>query len=63
MKTRLKNPDSPAFIPHISGGVFFDDGWLFITGQGPIIVSTKEVAHGSIEEEMRLTIQGGLKFS
>jgi 2-iminobutanoate/2-iminopropanoate deaminase len=57
MKKRLKNPDSPTFTPHISGGVLYDDGWLFITGQGPIIVSSKEVAHGSIEEETRLTIE------
>jgi len=57
MKIRLKNPASPTFTPHMSGGVFFDDGWLFVCGQGPIIIPSKEVAHGSIEEETRLTIE------
>jgi 2-iminobutanoate/2-iminopropanoate deaminase len=57
MKKRIKNPDYPTVTPHISGGVLFDDGWLFISGQGPIVMQTKEVAHGSIEEETKRTIE------
>lgn len=56
-KNRLKNPDYPVVTPHISGAVQFDDGWVFISGQGPIEMRTKAVVHGSIEEETRMTLE------
>lgn len=56
-KKRLKDPDFPKLTPHISGAVSFDDGWVFVSGQGPIEVRTSAVVHGSIEEETRLTLK------
>lgn len=32
------------------------DGWLFISGQGPLDLSTGEVVHGTIENETLLTL-------
>jgi hypothetical protein len=32
------------------------DGWLFISGQGPLDLLTGEVIHGTIEEETLLTL-------
>jgi len=32
------------------------DGWLFISGQGPLNLLTGEVVHGTIEEETLLTL-------
>ena len=57
MKKRLKNPDYPVVNPHISGAVAFDDGWVFISGQGPIDMPTKAVVRGTIEEETRRTLE------
>lgn len=57
MKKRLKNPDYPVLTPHISGAVAFDDGWVFVSGQGPIDMKTKSVVRGSIEEETRRTLE------
>jgi 2-iminobutanoate/2-iminopropanoate deaminase len=33
------------------------DGWLYISGQGPLDLATGEVKRGTIEEETRLTLQ------
>jgi 2-iminobutanoate/2-iminopropanoate deaminase len=32
------------------------DGWLFVSGQGPLDLRTGAVVRGSIEEETRLTL-------
>lgn len=32
-------------------------GWLFVSGQGPIDMTTRRVVHGAIEEETRRTLQ------
>lgn len=56
-KKRLKNPNYPEVTPHISGAVQSEDGWVFISGQGPIEMSTKAVVHVTIEEETRLTLE------
>jgi len=56
MKTRIRHPQTKQSLPHISGGVLCD-GWLFVSGQGPLDMSTKAVVPGTIEEETRLTLQ------
>jgi 2-iminobutanoate/2-iminopropanoate deaminase len=33
------------------------DGWLFVSGQGPVDPSSGAVVHGSIEEEVELTLR------
>ncbi|HLA57646.1 MAG TPA: RidA family protein, partial [Puia sp.] len=38
-----------------SAGIWVD-GWLYISGQGPVNLSTGEVKHGTIEEETLLTL-------
>jgi 2-iminobutanoate/2-iminopropanoate deaminase len=32
------------------------DGWLYVSGQGPIDLGTGQVLHGSIQEETRTTL-------
>jgi 2-iminobutanoate/2-iminopropanoate deaminase len=33
------------------------DGWLYISGQGPLDLVTGKVVHGTIEEETRRTLE------
>jgi 2-iminobutanoate/2-iminopropanoate deaminase len=33
------------------------DGWLYVSGQGPLNLKTGEVVRGTIEEETRLTLE------
>jgi len=56
MRKRISHPKSPSLLPHISGAVLCD-GLLFISGQGPLDMSTRGVVAGTIEEETRLTIE------
>ena len=69
-KTEVQHPDKKVSTGSYSAGVFID-GWLFISGQGPLDLSTGAVVRGSIEEETRLTLShigkildaAGLTFS
>jgi len=69
-KTEVHHPDKKVSTGSYSAGVFID-GWLFISGQGPLDLSTGAVVRGSIEEETRLTLShigkildaAGLTFS
>ncbi|HEY2931874.1 MAG TPA: Rid family hydrolase [Acidobacteriota bacterium] len=54
-KTEIKHPDKTASTGSYSAGVLMD-GWLFISGHGPIDPKTGKVVSGSIEEEVRLTL-------
>ncbi len=54
-KTEIKHPDKVAATGSYSAGVLID-GWLYISGQGPLDLRTGEVVSGSIEEETRLTL-------
>ncbi len=49
-KIEIKHPDKSVSTGAYSAGVLAD-GWLFISGQGPVDLSTGEVVHGTIEEE------------
>lgn len=56
MKTEIKHPDKQASTGAYSAGIEMD-GWLFVSGQGPLDMKTGEVVSGTIEEETRLTMQ------
>lgn len=54
-KTEVHHPDKAVSTGAYSAGVAID-GWLFISGQGPLDMKTGEVVSGTIEEETRLTL-------
>ncbi len=54
-KTEIKHPDKTASTGAYSAGVAVD-GWLFISGQGPLDLKTGQAVEGTIEEETRLTL-------
>mgnify|MGYP001603112203 CR=1 FL=1 len=54
-KTEIRHPDKTQSTGAYSAGVLLD-GWLFISGHGPLDLKTGEVVSGSIEEETRLTL-------
>jgi 2-iminobutanoate/2-iminopropanoate deaminase len=55
-KTEILHPDKKVSTGAYSAGVLID-GWLYISGQGPLDLATGEVKRGTIEEETRLTLQ------
>ena len=54
-KIEIKHPDKLVNTGAYSPGILAD-GWLFISGQGPLNLATGEVIHGTIEEETLLTL-------
>jgi len=54
-KIEIKHPDKLVNTGAYSSGILAD-GWLFISGQGPLNLVTGEVIHGTIEEETALTL-------
>lgn len=54
-KTEIHHPDKQVSTGAYSAGVAID-GWLYISGQGPLDLKTGQVVSGSIEEETRLTM-------
>jgi 2-iminobutanoate/2-iminopropanoate deaminase len=54
-KKEIKHPDKKVHTGSYSAGVIAN-GFLFVSGQGSLDLSTGEVLHGSIEEETRLTL-------
>jgi len=55
-KQEIQHPAKRVSTGAYSSGVLID-GWLYVSGQGPIDMATGEVLHGTIEEETRLTLQ------
>ena len=55
-KTEVFHPDKKVSTGAYSAGVLID-GWLYISGQGPLNLATGEVKRGTIEEETRLTME------
>ena len=55
-KTEILHPDKKVSTGAYSAGVLID-GWLYISGQGPLDLATGEVKSGTIEEETRLTLE------
>ena len=54
-KIEIKHPDKLVNTGAYSSGILAD-GWLFISGQGPLNLVTGEVIRGTIEEETLLTL-------
>ena len=54
-KQEVRHPARNASTGAYSDGVILD-GWLFISGQGPLDLATGSVVAGTIEEETRLTL-------
>ncbi|HWR51798.1 MAG TPA: RidA family protein, partial [Bryobacteraceae bacterium] len=56
MKTEIRHPEKKAHTGSYSAGVLVD-GWLYVSGQGPLDMRTGEVLAGTIEQETRLTME------
>jgi|SRR5665213_1652806 len=54
-KKEIKHPDKEKSTGAYSAAVEID-GWVYVSGQGPLNSKTAEVIHGTIEEETRLTL-------
>jgi 2-iminobutanoate/2-iminopropanoate deaminase len=54
--TQVKNPNKNANTGAYSDGIIVD-GWLYVSGQGPLDMSTGQAVPGTIEEEVRLTLK------
>ena len=54
-KIEVIHPDKLVSTGAYSAGILVD-GWLYISGQGPLDLTTGEVMHGTIEEETQLTL-------
>jgi 2-iminobutanoate/2-iminopropanoate deaminase len=54
-KLEIKHPDKLVPTNPFSAGVAID-GWLYISGQGPLDLKTGKVVEGSIEDQTRLTL-------
>lgn len=54
-KIEIKHPNKAISTGAYSAGVLLD-GWLFVSGQGPVDLSTGKVIHGTIEEETLHTL-------
>ena len=55
MKTEIKHPDKRVSTGAYSAAIA-SDGWVFVSGQGPLDLQTGRVCRGTIEEETRLTM-------
>jgi 2-iminobutanoate/2-iminopropanoate deaminase len=56
MKKEIRHPDKRASTGAYSAAVEMD-GWIFVSGQGPLDLKTGKVCAGTIEAETRLTMQ------
>jgi 2-iminobutanoate/2-iminopropanoate deaminase len=54
-KREILHPDKKVSTGAYSAGLLVD-GWLYVSGQGPIDLGTGQVLHGSIQEETRATL-------
>ena len=56
-KLEVKHSDrlDTSNAPYSSGVIC--DGWLYVSGQGPVDLKTMEVKRGTIEEETRTTLE------
>jgi 2-iminobutanoate/2-iminopropanoate deaminase len=55
-KTEIKHPDKKVSTGAYSAGVLVD-GWLYISGQGPLDLVSGEIVQGTIEEQTKLTLE------
>jgi len=55
-KQEVKHPDKASYTGAYSAGVVCD-GWLHVSGQGPVDMRTGQVIPGTTEEQTRLTLE------
>ncbi|MCZ7647408.1 MAG: RidA family protein [Planctomycetota bacterium] len=55
-KKEIKHPDKQADTGAYSAGIEVD-GWVFVSGQGPLDLKTGKVVEGTVAEQTRLTLQ------
>ena len=56
MKREVKHPEKQADTGAYSAGIICD-GWVYVSGQGPLDLATGAVMHGTIEEETLRTLE------
>ena len=56
MKSEIKHPEKLISTGAYSAAIEID-GWVYVSGQGPIDLKTGLACHGTIEEETRLTMR------
>ncbi|TAM78599.1 MAG: RidA family protein [Acidobacteria bacterium] len=54
-KVEVRHPGKKVSTGAYSAAVLID-GWLYVSGQGPIDMETGEVVEGTIEDQTRLTL-------
>ena len=54
-KVEIKHPEKEVSTGAYSAGVLID-GWLYVSGQGPLDMRTGALVPGTIEEQTRLTL-------
>lgn len=55
-KIEINHPDKQVNTGAYSAGIEID-GWVYVSGQGPIDLKTGAVLRGTIEEEVRATLE------
>jgi 2-iminobutanoate/2-iminopropanoate deaminase len=55
VKREIKHPDKTVETGAYSAGIEVD-GWLYVSGQGPLDLRTGQILHGAIEEQTRSTL-------
>src|SRR5438552_11696091 len=55
-KLEVKHPDKERSTGAYSAAVEVD-GWVYVSGQGPVDSKTGQPVHGTIEEETKLTLR------
>src|SRR5581483_4374883 len=55
-KQEIQHPDKKVSTGAYSAGVLVD-GWLYVSGQGPIDMATGKVVEGDIEAQTRVTLE------
>jgi 2-iminobutanoate/2-iminopropanoate deaminase len=55
LKREIKHPDREVPLGAYSAGVSVD-GWVYVSGQGPVDLKEGKVLAGNIEEQTRLTL-------
>ena len=56
IKQEIRHPEKRAHTGSYSAGVLLD-GWLFISGQGPLDMQTGEVIGADVETQTRVTME------
>jgi 2-iminobutanoate/2-iminopropanoate deaminase len=54
-KREILHPEKKVSTGAYSAGLLVD-GWLYVSGQGPMDLETGQVLHGSIQEETKTTL-------